>query len=69
VPVQRREVLAARARIERLADDLLTDDVQRRGVELVKELLTRGDSPLYTPSPEGELERAVRHAHAGLLLH
>ena len=35
---------------------------------LVDRLLTDGCSPFFTPSAEGELDRAVRHAHAALLL-
>ena len=69
VPVQRREVLAARRDIERLAEELLTsDEVQPRGIVLVQRLLTQGDSPLFRPSAEGELDDAVRHARAALLL-
>ena len=69
VPVQRRDVLAARREIERLTDILATPgEVNPRGVVLVQRLLTDGDSPLYAPSPSGELELAVRHATAALLL-
>jgi hypothetical protein len=39
-----------------------------RGVALVQRLLTDGDSPLYMPYPSGELDLAVRHANAALLL-
>ena len=35
---------------------------------LVQRLLTQGDSPLFRPSAEGELDDAVRHARAALLL-
>jgi hypothetical protein len=34
----------------------------------VQRLLTDANSPLYLPGPEGELDRALRHAHAALLL-
>ena len=69
VPVQRRAVLAARGQIERLAEDLVeTGDVQPRGIVLVETLLTDGTSPLYCPGPEAELDLAVRHARAALLL-
>jgi hypothetical protein len=67
VPVQRREVHAARDEIERLAQELAgPDEVQPRGVLRVIALLTHGDSPFFTPSPDGSLSRAVRHAHAAL---
>jgi hypothetical protein len=69
VPVQRREVRAAHDEIEQLVEELLAPGaVQARGVLLINELLTHGDSPLFSPSAEGELDRAVRHAHAALLL-
>lgn len=69
VPLQRREILAARAGLLALAAELGgTDEVQPRGVALVQRLLTDGDSPLYRLRRVGELERAVRHAKAALLL-
>jgi len=69
VPLQRHEILSARSEIERLAKDLVAPgDVEPRGVLLVHRLLTDGSSPFYTPGAEGELGRAVRHAHAALLL-
>ena len=69
VPVQRREILAARDEIERLAHDLLVPgEVQARGVVLVRNLLTDGASPFFSPTSEAELRDAVRHAHAALLL-
>src|SRR4029079_19573158 len=69
VPMQRREVRAARDRIEQLAQDLTApDEVQPRGVLLVHDLLTHGDSPFFMPSPDGSLDAAVRHAHAALLM-
>jgi hypothetical protein len=69
VPLQRREILEARDDIERLAQDLLAPgDMPARGVVLVQDLLTQGSSPLFTPGPEGQLERAVRQARAALLL-
>lgn len=69
VPLQRREIIASRADIARLVQDLRgPDDVQPRGVALVDELITSGDSPLYAPGPEGALDRALRRAHAALLL-
>ena len=47
----------------------MTDELRAaRGVALVQRLLTDGDSPLYAPYPAGELELAVRHANAALLL-
>jgi hypothetical protein len=69
VPVQRREVRAARDQIEQLARDLAgPDEVQLRGILLVRDLLTHGDSPFFTPGPDGALSHAVRHAHAALLM-
>jgi hypothetical protein len=69
VPLQRREIIAARNDIERLAQDLRgPDEVQSRGMALVDELLTDGCSPFYTPGPKGELDLAVRRARAALLL-
>jgi hypothetical protein len=69
VPLQRREILAARGEIERLAHDLAgPDQVHARGVVLVKRLLTDGASPLYMPGPDGMLEEAVQQAHTALFL-
>jgi hypothetical protein len=114
VPLERREILATRARLAQLAADLTgespvpgdrisvsgersallsrvapalslkvmtparsprrerepeaAEELGVRGIALVKRLLTDGDSPLYAPYPAGELEQAVRHAHAALLL-
>ena len=69
VPVQRRKVLTARDEIEQLAQDLTgPDEVQPRGILLVHDLLTHGDSPFFTPGPDGILGHAVRHARAALFL-
>lgn len=77
VPLQRREILAARASLVRLAKDLAGDDRESgsrkrsyapRGVALVRLLLTDADSPLYAPHPAGELGLAVRHANTALFL-
>jgi hypothetical protein len=69
VPPQRTQVLEARTSIERLAHDLVAPgEVRPRGVVLVHKLLTDGASPLFTPGPDGQLDRAVRHAHTALLL-
>jgi hypothetical protein len=69
VPLQRHQVLAARDEIEQLARDLAgPDEVQPRGVLAVHALLTHGDSPFFTPSPDGTLNHAVRHARAALLM-
>jgi hypothetical protein len=70
VPVQRREVIAARDQIEQLARDLAgPDEVEARGILLIHDLLTHGDSPFFAPSPDGTLSHAVRHARAALLMH
>ena len=68
MPLQRHEVLAARDEIDGLVKDLLAPgEVRARGVALVENLVTDGASPLYTAGPDGELERAVRGAHAALV--
>jgi hypothetical protein len=52
-----------------LAEDLASsDEVQPRGVAMVEELLTDGNSPIYRPSPEGTLREAARQARAALHL-
>jgi hypothetical protein len=69
VPLQRREILAARVVLNELAGDVGgADPVQVRGLALAERLLTDGGSPIYMPHPEATLEDAVRHAHAALLL-
>jgi hypothetical protein len=69
VPLQRREILAARDPLAQLAGDIgSADPVQIRGLALVERLLTDGGSPLYVSHPELTLEDAVRHARAALLL-
>jgi hypothetical protein len=69
VPVQSRDVLQLRAGIEQLAHELVAPgELQVRGILLVQSLLTDGNSPLFAPSANGQLDRAVRHARAALLL-
>jgi hypothetical protein len=69
IPVRRREVEAAHRDIEQLINDLLSSsEVQPRGVLLVRDLLTHGDSPFFDPSAPDELDRAIRHARAALHL-
>ena len=68
IAVQRREIVAAREEIERLAETLLAPgEVRAGGVALVEDLLTDSTSPLFTAGPDGELDRALRRAHAALL--
>jgi hypothetical protein len=68
VPVQRDQVLDAQAQIDQVVDDLRSRDVEPRGVLQVQALLTSGESPFFNPSAPGALERALRHAHAALLM-
>ena len=69
VPVQRRPILGARARLEQLAADLdAHEPVKLAGIARVRLLLTDGASPLYSPLPQGALDEAVAHAQAALVL-
>ncbi len=68
-PVQRREILREQVFLLQLAVDLESDDeIHPRGVALIEDLLTNGDSPVYAPVPEGTLRSALTHAHAALYL-
>ena len=67
--MQRRAILRARDEIEQLARELIAPgQVHARGVELAHKMLTDGASPFYMPSPDGELERALRQARTALLV-
>jgi hypothetical protein len=69
IPVQRKAILYESAFILEIARDLdSNDDVAPRGVELLDHLLTHGDSPVYTDSPDGSLALALAHAHTALHL-
>lgn len=69
VPVQRYEILSERELLLELAADLESrDQLQPRGVALIEQLLTNGDSPVYMSSPEGSLREALRQARAALYL-
>jgi hypothetical protein len=69
IPVQREAVLYERGFILAIARDLDSDDeVTARGLDLISDLLTHGDSPVYADSPDGALARALAHAYAGLHL-
>jgi hypothetical protein len=69
IPVQRDAIAHEKGFILQIALDLESDDeVGRRGVELLGDLLTHGDSPIYTEYPDGELRRALVQAHAALFL-
>jgi hypothetical protein len=69
VPVQREAVLYERGFILAMARELDSeDDVEPRGVELLEELLTNGNSPIYTDSPDGALALSLAHAHTALHL-
>jgi len=69
VPLQRREILAARADLVSLARDVIEADApQAHGLALVARLLTDGGSPLYAPRPERSLEQELSRARSALLL-
>jgi len=70
VPVQRQAVLRSRTHLLQLADALADrgEPVNDKGIALVEKLLRDGSSPVYSPLGEAALDRAVRHAHAALLL-
>jgi len=69
VPLQRREILRERGFLLQLAVDLESEEeLNPRGVALIEDLLTNGDSPLYSPFPDGTLRSALTHAHAALHL-
>jgi hypothetical protein len=67
VPVNREEVLRARAVIEVIERRLCTPEpVMARGVAMLNELLTEATSPLYRPVEPGELGSQLRAAAAAL---
>jgi hypothetical protein len=69
VPVRRADVLEARAELTDLVDLLRFEDtLQVRGLALIEEFLTSGDSPLFHPRPEESLGQVVRRIRAALLL-
>ena len=69
VPMQWEEVLKSEPLILNLAQELEgLDEVNPRGVILTSRLLRDGDSPVFAPSSEVDLEMAVKHAKAALLL-
>ncbi len=77
IPVKAREVLDTEPLILKLAEELEEDDeVSPRGVILADRLVRDGDSPVYWRSdvkvdadaPEDDVQTAVRHARAALLL-
>jgi len=68
VPLQRREILAARAEILALAREVVeAEPVGVHGLALVAGMLSDGDSPLYALHAEGALDRALNRAGAALL--
>ena len=70
VPLERGQILAERESLLDLATDLDSEDeLDPRGVALVRTLLTDADSPAYAPSAPGALHAALTHAHAALFLH
>jgi hypothetical protein len=69
VPIQRREILRERTLVLSVASDLESDEeLGPRGVALVEQLLTSGDSPFYAPAVHGALRDALTHARAALHL-
>ena len=70
MPVERHQIIAERGFLLQLAVDRDSDDhaVNARGVALIEELLTSGDSPVYAPSPPGAVRDALTHAHAAMFL-
>jgi hypothetical protein len=70
VPLQRRAILAERGLLLTIAEDLRGEgELSPRGVALVEQLLTDGDSPFYAPQAViGAVHDALIHAHAALHL-
>jgi hypothetical protein len=69
VPLQRRAILTESPLLIGIARELTSeDDLNPRGIALVEQLLTDGDSPLYGPAPEGALHEALIHARAAMHL-
>jgi hypothetical protein len=69
VPVRRQEIFEARAQLTDLARVLESgESLQVRGLALLEEFLTSGDSPLFHPNPDESLEHTVRRIRAALLL-
>jgi hypothetical protein len=67
IPVNRREVLAARTDLLLLAAALRgAAHPNPRGVAGAELLLTDGAGPVFAPSPPGSLRRAVRRVTAAL---
>jgi hypothetical protein len=69
VPPQRGQVLEARAILVAVADLLDGPDaLEPRGIELVDDLLTNGNSSIYAATPPGTLAADLRQARTALLL-
>jgi hypothetical protein len=70
VPLQRREIVAERGLLLTIAEDLRSEDeLSPRGVALVEQLLTDGESPFYgAQAVDGGVHDALIHAHAALHL-
>ena len=69
VPIQRRAILCARAQLEGLAAEIETDGpIAVEGLARVQLLITDGHSPLFSSSPDGAIEDAVRTARLALLV-
>jgi hypothetical protein len=63
VPVCRREVIRVRAKVEALADRLISPDpVEATGVARVHMLVTDGSSPMYYRPRADQLEHALHDA-------
>ena len=70
VPLRRAAILDAREGMLELAAELrdTNQDVNVRGIALVESMLTDGGSPLYLQNDEENLDGAISHARAALLL-
>jgi hypothetical protein len=69
VPIQRRAILCARSELERLAAAIDADaPVAVEGLAQAQLLITDGHSPLFSSSPDGAIEDAVRSARAALVV-
>jgi hypothetical protein len=70
VPLERQQILAERDVLLDVADELDSEDeLDPRGIALVRSLLTDAESPAYAPSSPGSLHAALTHAHAALYHH
>ncbi len=70
VPIQRGAIVCARAELEGLAAAIdAGGPVAVEGLAQTQLLITDGHSPLFSSSPDGAIEDAVRCARAALVVH